>query len=142
MIKRIFFGRCALLSAVILSGGCSSDVDEPGEENSGREGVAIETDKLRAPVIAESKDERTDLIEKPTKKVAIEPAESLDLSLEGNFPLAEGAEANHNDKPVMDDLFKKNEPKASIGGQLLRDEENEDYVDSVEGAELDFEIKI
>lgn len=70
--------------------------------------------------------------------------ENLDLELPTNKVPPTNVDADLSKPDALPGLFdqKKKEDKVSVGGNVLRDEENLDYLNSVEGAEVSVEVKI
>jgi len=88
----------------------------------------------------DSKDESTN----QPSSAAPAKIKHLDLELPTNKMPPTDAGADLSKPDALPNLFdqKKNEGKVSVGGNVLRDEENLDYVNSVEGAEVSVEVKI
>ena len=45
-------------------------------------------------------------------------------------------------KNVLPNLFEQKSARAKVGGSVIRDQENENYLDSLQGAEVNVEIEI
>lgn len=69
---------------------------------------------------------------------------NLNLELPDNKTPPSDVNGDLSKPDALPDLFdqEKKQDKVSVGGNVLRDEENLDYVNSVEGAEVSVEVKI
>ena len=56
-----------------------------------------------------------------------------------NFPSGEVDELKE-EATILPDMFEKTGKHFSVGGSILRDEQNEDYVDSIQGAQLNIKV--
>ena len=88
----------------------------------------------------------TDSKEEPTNKPSAAPAkiEHLNLDLPDNKTPPAEASADLSKPDTLPDLFdqEKKADKVSVDGNILRDEENQDYVNSLEGAEVSVKVKL
>ena len=77
-------------------------------------------------------------VEEPEKKQA---KKKLDLKLsEADMVLGEGSQAA-NQNQVLPNMFHEKKQGTKVGGGIIRDEENENYVDSIQGAKLNVEFQ-
>lgn len=77
------------------------------------------------------------------KKQAEKPAQpKLDLSIsESDLSTANSQQqATADDPQLLPNMFGKKKEGTKVGGGIIRDEENENYMDSIEGAEVKVEI--
>lgn len=92
------------------------------------------------------------VVAKPAPKVSVEetatvkkteeqPKKKLNLSIP-EISLAEGTQSPGVQKPgVLPNMFEKRQASTSVGGEILRNEENENYLESIDGASVNIEIK-
>ncbi len=86
--------------------------------------------------------------EKPKKKLNLTLSGDVTVSsargLSNAIDVAENDfdENGFDDKNTLPDMFGEKQEGTTVGGGILRDGENEDYVDSIQGAEVNVEFKI
>jgi len=139
-----FASLCFLLS--VLISGCTRTTDEQKQPEMDTESAVV-IERAVEPEIKGSIAPKifAQLPVTTADEIKNVPLKPLDLSLEGNFPPGANATIEDvRDKKILHDLFEKekNKEQTILRGKLLRDEENEDYVDSIEGAEVDLEVRI
>lgn len=66
---------------------------------------------------------------------------TIDIA-ESNFDERNFDENNFDEHNTLPDMFDAKQEGTTVGGGILRDAENEDYVDSIQGAEVSVEFKI
>ena len=100
-------------------------------ESTNTHGDNIENNKsISAPIeTGKDKGSRTTSLD-----LSIPPDQEIILEENGNI-------SETNSSPNMFNLEKK-EDNISFGGNVIRDEENLEYVDSIEGAEVSIEMKL
>lgn len=72
--------------------------------------------------------------EKPKKK------QKLDLSIPEASIIQNDQAQDATEPALLPDMFDQVDSSTSVGGEFLRNEENEDYLDSIEGARVKVEI--
>ena len=65
----------------------------------------------------------------------------LDLSIPLESADNYSVESATTEMALLPDMFSKSEARTKLRGGLIRDVDNEDYMDSIEGAKIDIEIK-
>lgn len=72
------------------------------------------------------------------------PKRTIDLTLPDDWDAGNETIVEIPDDNLLPNLFtdKKKSKKASLNGKVLNDEDNKDYVDSIEGAEISVEIEL
>lgn len=129
-MKYLFSGVFLILA---LS-GCSQPDETESEDVTSEtqrtaEETAINADSEPDVAVVKELDEP-----KKTKK-------KLDLSIPVESAENNTIESDTKEKALLPDMFTKSEATTKIGGGVIRDGENEDYMDSIEGAKIDIEIK-
>lgn len=147
----IWLGRLCIVILTVLVSAC-----DPKSESTPLDKEASEVEAVAPvaedPMPSESADKSVNkqaVSPKATKHEDKKPKKKLNLTLsddvvpgvEGTVSHSEAAiDVENNNK--LPNMFGKQEKGTTYGGGLLRDEENEDYVDSIQGAEVNIEIKI
>ncbi|MBV1920380.1 MAG: hypothetical protein KUG73_06835 [Pseudomonadales bacterium] len=79
------------------------------------------------------------------KKLKEKPKKKLDLTLSQDvMALSTNSfdESNLDEHHALPNMFEEKQEGTTVGAGILRDAENEDYVDSIQGAEVNVEFKI
>jgi len=81
--------------------------------------------------------------EKPKKKLNLTLSDDvMAISKSGSTSTIDVAEINLDEHNMLPNMFGDKREGTTVGGGILRDAENEDYVDSIQGAEVNVEFKI
>jgi len=81
--------------------------------------------------------------EKPKKKLNLTLSDDvMAISKSGSTSTIDVAEINFDEHNTLPNMFEDKREGTTVGGGILRDAENEDYVDSIQGAEVNVEFKI
>ncbi len=127
-----------LLIFLLCVFACSHDKGE-GQPN-GDPDIEFEKPLLETDVTPQ---EQETTVNRLPKKMQVDQKPPLDLSLP-QLPADQTHTATVEGLELLPDLFikKKKERRVNIGGGLLRNEESEDLIESIEGAEFSIETKI
>ncbi|OUS06643.1 hypothetical protein A9Q81_01795 [Gammaproteobacteria bacterium 42_54_T18] len=81
--------------------------------------------------------------EKPKKKLNLMLTDDvMAISKSGSVNAIDVAENNLDEHNTLPNMFGAKQEGTTVGGGILRDAENEDYVESIQGAEVSVEFKI
>ena len=81
--------------------------------------------------------------EKPKKKLNLTLSDDVMVIAEsGAATKIDVAENSLDESNALPNMFGEKQEGTTVGGGVLRDTENEDYVDSIQGAEVNVEFKI
>ncbi|GLQ31752.1 hypothetical protein [Litoribrevibacter albus] len=74
----------------------------------------------------------------------VAPKRTIDLTLPEDWDAGNETLIDVPENKVLPDLFTEKEKtkRVSLDGKVLKDEKNEDYIDSIEGAEVSVEVKL
>ena len=81
--------------------------------------------------------------EKPKKKLNLTLTDDVMATSQSDFNNAiDIAENDFDENNTLPNMFGEKQKGTTVGGGVIRDAENEDYVDSIQGAEVNVEFKI
>lgn len=139
---KVSFGACVLL--VFFLSACDAKAPvEPAEVPSSAPKVEVgeeaKNDSSSELPVQESEVNQ----KKPKKKLNLTlPEDVMAPSISGSAVSIDVAENSLNEKNTLPNMFGGKQEGTTVGGGILRDSENEDYVDSIQGAEVSVEFKI
>ena len=147
-------GKASLAACLLLALSLSAcDTKAPVEPEDVAAGIATPAPTVEGTADANS-DVTSELAEQANKVATVvkeKPKKKLNLTLSDDvMAIAESgaatnidvAENNFDESNALPNMFGEKQEGTSVGGGVLRDTENEDYVDSIQGAEVNVEFKI
>ncbi len=133
---RVIASSCLLL-IVLAACSPSDDANNSNVVEKPDTGITVKAESKTAKTSSDTASQSSQLEDSATKV-----KKKLDLSIPSTIPdTATGSVEASKDKPLLPDMFAKEESTTTIGGGLIRDAENEDYIDSIEGATIDIKVK-
>ena len=140
-------GACLLLTLSLAACDSKTSVDSAD---------VVEPAVTVVETVDASSDSTSEMAMQESKVIKEKPKKKLNLTLsddviatsgDGSINTIDVAESNfdeHNfdEHNTLPDMFDAKQEGTTVGGGILRDAENEDYVDSIQGAEVSVEFKI
>ena len=148
---KALLGACLLLT-LSLSACDTKAPDEPADVTSDA-ASALAVQVTKSVEATRSTEATKSNKEKPKKKLNLTLTDDVmatsqsDLSnaidiAKNDFDENNFDENNFDENNTLPNMFGKKQEGTTVGGGVIRDAENEDYVDSIQGAEVNVEFKI
>ncbi|MCG8672855.1 MAG: hypothetical protein MI867_25885 [Pseudomonadales bacterium] len=131
-----------ILLFVAFVSGCDQ-AKEPASDKAPAKVEAVKGDSSQSENTASAKaPEVAQKVAEEAKEKEEKPKKPLNLAIPDTDVSAAAAndQGEAGEKRVLPNMFGKSEQGTKVGGGIIRDAENQDYVDSIEGAEVSVEF--
>ena len=131
----------------MLGSGCdqtSEPADNAGQDDAIKKVETVDAEPTKAlsnPAQASSETAPEMAVTSKTSDAEKKPKKPLNLALPDSEISSADGQIDAEEQRVLPNMFGGSEQGTKVGGGIIRDAENLDYVDSIQGAEVSVEFK-